>query len=180
MPHRTRPLTWSLLVFIAGLMVTTLWTARLQQINQDTIERQFAAAASNHANQIVERLFCLQYGLQGHTRAILGSDEAHLSDEVFRAVRQTDNLVLELNGAGVFGYLRRRPNAHRRAMGCALRGRPGRLTPANALQQALKSPAAQQAPKSPGPPGPHAQQPTTRARPHGEAHLVLSCRRNLG
>lgn len=173
MPHRTRPLTWSLLVFIAGLMVTTLWTARLQQINQDTIERQFAAAASNHANQIVERLFRLQYGLRGIQGAILGSDEAHLSDEVFRAVRQADNLVLELNGAQGFGYLRRRPNASGEQWDAPYVAALDD-TPANALQQALKSPAAQQAAQVAWTrQAPTLSSPQHAQGPHGEAHLVL-------
>ena len=111
MPHRTRPLTWSLLVFIAGLMVTTLWTARLQQINQDTIERQFAAAASNHANQIVGACFACNTACGAYKGPFWVPMKPTCLMRCFAPSDKPDNLVLELNGAQGFGYLRRRPNA---------------------------------------------------------------------
>ncbi|HET8870125.1 MAG TPA: PAS domain S-box protein, partial [Aquabacterium sp.] len=110
MAAKSRPLVWSLLIFMFGLLGTTLMSARQQKVNEATTQSQFAIQASENANRIVERIYRFQYGLRGIQGAILGADTRHLSDNTFLAFRSARGATLEFNGARGFGYMHESPS----------------------------------------------------------------------
>ncbi|MDE1999654.1 MAG: hypothetical protein KGI52_12080, partial [Burkholderiales bacterium] len=105
MTPKSRPLLWSLLVFMLGLLGTMLLASRQQTFNNADAQWRFATQASENANQIVERIFRFQYGLRGIQGAILGADAQHLSHDMLGAFRTSPDMTLEFNGAKGFGYL---------------------------------------------------------------------------
>lgn len=92
------------LFFLLGLLFTAIATFNQYQQNAARIKAELGKVASRNADDIVQRIFRLQYGLRDLHGIVIGASFAGAPDQTGDSIGQVFEPSLELNGATGYGF----------------------------------------------------------------------------
>ncbi|MEQ3703839.1 CHASE domain-containing protein [Thalassolituus sp.] len=101
---------WMTVSFVTGLLISYWASVRVEQSNQEHIDRVLSIQAQDLIQQIYNRVELYQYGLRG-LRGTVATAQNNLSRELIERYSKTRDLDLEFPGARGFGFIRRVPVA---------------------------------------------------------------------
>ena len=101
---------WMTVSFVTGLLISYWASVRVEQSNQEHIDRALSTQAQDLIQQIYNRVELYQYGLRG-LRGTVATAQNNLSRELIERYSKTRDLDLEFPGARGFGFIRRVPVA---------------------------------------------------------------------
>ena len=90
--------------FLLGLLLTATATFHQYRQNEARINAELGRVASRNADDIVQRIFRLQYGLRDLHGIVIGASFAGAPDQTGDAIGQIFEPSLELNGATGYGF----------------------------------------------------------------------------
>ncbi len=103
--HRVQLAT--LVVLIAGLVLSVLAAWSTARHNAGELDRRFELQAQRLANRLAQRLATYEYGLRGARGALQAAGEKGITPAMFRTYMASRDLAREFPGARGFGFIRR-------------------------------------------------------------------------
>ena len=98
---------WACLVFVVGLVITTLVSYQVETSNNKRIEEAARQSLDNAAESILTRIKLYQYGLRSARGAVLTAGEHAVNRALFHRYSLTRDTDKEFPGARGFGFIRR-------------------------------------------------------------------------